>query len=65
MKLKLVPTNIIKYNEQGHVCASLLRQTKKQYHSNLNIKTIEVNENFWKTVKSFFLTNQVVLKKHI
>lgn len=42
MKLKLVPTNIIKYNEQGNVCASLLRQTKKQYHSNLNIKNIEL-----------------------
>ena len=31
---------------------SLLRKTKKNYYSNLNVKNIVV-EKLWKTVKSF------------
>ena len=34
-----------------HVCASLLRKTKKQYYQNLSEKTVADNKLFWKTVK--------------
>ena len=42
------------YNKQRNKCVTLLRKTKKAYHSNLNVKNRVDNKKFWKTVKSFF-----------
>ena len=42
------------YNKQRNKCVSLLRNIKKAYCSNLNVKIILDNKKFWKTVKSFF-----------
>ena len=65
MLLKLDTTKITPYkaglsdkkacNKQINEGVSLLRKIKKAYYSNLNVKNIVDNVEFWKTVKSFFL----------
>ena len=42
------------YNKRRNACVSLLRKTKKQYYSTLNVKNIVDNKKFWKTVKMYF-----------
>ena len=41
------------YNKKRSVCVSLLRKTKKQYYSKLNVKNIVDNYKFWK--KEYFV----------
>ena len=41
------------YKKQRNFCVSLLRETKKNYFSDLNIKNITDNKAFWKTLKSY------------
>ena len=36
------------YNEQRNRCVKLVRSAKKAYYSNLSIKDVNDNENFWK-----------------
>ena len=42
-----------KYTKQRNYCVSLLRKSKREYYSNLDVKNITDNKTFWKTVKSF------------
>ena len=42
------------YNKRRNACVNLLRKTKKQYYSTLNVKNIVDNKKFWKTVKMYF-----------
>ena len=49
-----------KYTKQRNYCVSLLRKSKREYYSNLDVKSITDNKTFWKTVK---LLSQNVLKK--
>ena len=35
-------------------CVSLLRKSKRNYYSNLNVKDITDNKKFWKTIKPLF-----------
>ena len=44
-------------------CVSLLRKSKRNYYSNLNVKDITDNKKFWKTIKPLFSdkTNQLFL----
>ena len=42
------------FNKQRNKCVNLLRQTKKKYYSNLQIKDVVDNKKFWKCVKIFF-----------
>ena len=46
--------NKINYNKQRNYCVNLLRKVKRNYYSNLNIKNITDNKNFWNTFKPFF-----------
>ena len=47
-------TNWSNYKKQRNFCTNLLRTTKKEYFSKLNIKEISDNKKFWKIVKPFF-----------
>ena len=46
------------FRKQRNLCVSVLRESKKDYFSNLNVKQITDNKHFWKTVKRF-LSNKV------
>ena len=43
-----------KYKRHINFCVKLLRKTKKEFYNNLNVKYINKNKIFWKTVKSSF-----------
>ena len=42
-----------KYTKQQNYYASLLRKSKREYCSSLDVKNITGNKTFWKTVKCF------------
>ena len=42
-----------KYSKQRNYCVSLLRRTKRKYHSYLDEKSITDNKKCWKTIKPF------------
>ena len=42
------------YKTQRNFCVKLLRNTKKEFYNNLNVKYITKNKLFWKTVKPSF-----------
>ena len=41
---------------QRNFCTNLLRKTKKEYFSKLEIIKISDSKKFWKTINPFFLT---------
>ena len=43
-----------KYRKLRNDCVKLTKKVKREYFQNLNIKTINDNKTFWKTVKPFF-----------
>ena len=43
--------NKTNYVKQRNHCVSLLRKTKREYYSNLDVKKICDNKTFWKIVK--------------
>ena len=43
-----------KYKRQRNFCLNVLRKTKKQYFTKLNVKNIAENKLFWKNVKPYF-----------
>ena len=47
------PKTLDNYNKQPNFCINLLRKTKKEYFENINIKDINDNKKFWKTIKPF------------
>ena len=53
-----------KYTKQQNYCVSLLRKSKKEYYSNLDVKNITDNKTFWKTVKPF-LSDKVISTEKI
>ena len=58
----------IAYNKQRNYCASLIRKEKKSLYSNLNIRDVTNNKNFWRKVKSLFsekvnLQTKILLQK--
>ena len=48
------------YNKQRNICATPIRQKKKNFYSKLNILIIN-NKTFWKKVKTFF-TDKILTK---
>ena len=42
------------YKKQINFCLKFLRQTKKKYFNNINVKKVSDNKTFWKSVKLFF-----------
>ena len=56
------------YKKQINFCLKLLRQTKEEYFSNINVKEVSDNKTFWKSVKPFFSnkglnSNNILLKE--
>ena len=49
---------------QRNYCVSLVRKSKKLYHSNLDEKNVTDNKTFWKTIKPF-LSDKVVSREKI
>ena len=43
-----------RYSKYRNYCTSLFRKEKKLYYNNLDIKLINDNKNFWKTIKPLF-----------
>ena len=43
-----------KYKRQKNYCVGLLRKVKQNYYENLNVKVINDNITFWKTIKPLF-----------
>ena len=46
--------NRVNYKMQRNHCVHLLRKTKKNYFTNLNMKDITDSKTFWKTIKPNF-----------
>ena len=46
--------NWCKYKTQRNYCVNLLRKSKKQYFSNINVSDVTDNKSFWKSVKPYF-----------
>lgn len=44
----------IAYKKQRNYCVNLIRNQKKIFYSNLNVKFIRDNKTFWENVKPFF-----------
>ena len=40
--------------KQRNCCVCLLRKSRRNYYSNLNVKDITDNKKFWKTIKPLF-----------
>ena len=58
--------NWCKYKTQRNYCVNLLRKSKKQYFSHINISDVADNKSFWKSVKPYFSnkgsnTNKIAL----
>ena len=43
-----------KFRKLRNDCVKLTKKVKREYFQNLNIKSINDNKTFWKTVKPFF-----------
>ena len=41
----------VAYKKQQNMCVKLLRKTKKDFFSNLDVKRVTNNKHFWETVK--------------
>ena len=48
------PKNWIIFKKQRNKCVKILRNVKKEYLSNLNVKDVTDSRKFWSTVKPFF-----------
>ena len=42
------------YKKQHNFCVNFFRKSKKEYFQNINVKDINDNKKFWKTIKPFF-----------
>ena len=42
------------YKNQRNFCVNFLGKTKKEYFENINVKDVNNNKKFWKTIKPFF-----------
>ena len=51
LEIKLTKTK--KSIQNNEITVSLIRKTKREYYSNLDVKNITNNKTFWKTVKPF------------
>ena len=48
------PKSWIIFKKQRNKCVKILRNVKKEYLSNLNVKDVTDSRKFWSTVKPFF-----------
>ena len=52
------------YNKQRNICVTLIRQEKKNFYSNLNMRDVTDNKTFWKKVRPLF-TDKIQTKSKI
>ena len=52
------------YNKQRNICVTLIRQEKKNFYSNLNMRHATDNKMFWKKVRPLF-TDKIQTKSKI
>ena len=52
------------YNKQRNICVTLIRQEKKNFYSNLNMRDVIDNKMFWKKVRPLF-TDKIQTKSKI
>ena len=52
------------YNKQRNICVTLIRQEKKNFYSNLNMRDVTDNKMFWKKVRPLF-TDKIQIKSKI
>ena len=52
------------YNKQRNICVTLIRQEKKNFYSNLNMRDVTDNKMFWKKVRPLF-TDKIQTKSKI
>ena len=52
------------YNKQRNICVTLIRQEKKNFYSNLNMRDVTDNKMFWKKVRPL-LTDKIQTKSKI
>ena len=57
--------NKVKYNKQRNICVNLLKKAKREYYNNIDIKLLNDNRKFWKSIKSLFTNKQIRLSKAI
>ncbi len=48
------PVNWNAFKKQRNKCVKLVRQAKLNYYKNLDLKALNDNSKFWKTVKPLF-----------
>ena len=46
--------NFENFKKQPNICVNLLRKSKKQYFTNIDVKNVTYNKKFWKTVRPKF-----------
>ena len=54
-----------RYKKQRNFCVNLLKREKKRYYSNLDVKILDDNKQFWKKVKPLFSGKQKIQEKNI
>ena len=52
------------YNKQHNICVTLIRQEKKNFYSNFNMRDVTDNKMFWKKVRPLF-TDKIQTKSKI
>ena len=57
--------NKVKYNKQRNICVNLLKKAKREYWNKIDIKLLNDNWKFWKSIKQLFTTKQIRLSKTI
>ena len=51
--------NMRKFKKQRNFCVKLLRETRKDFYSNLDARQITDNRKFWKNIKPLFPTKTI------
>ena len=61
------PTEVNKtnYKQQRNFCVGLLQKEKKKYYNNLDLKILDDNKKFWKSIKPLFSNKHNVSQKNI
>ena len=57
--------NKVKYNKQRNICVNLHKKAKREYYNNIDIKLLNDNRKFWKSIKPLFTNRQIRLSKAI
>ena len=57
--------NKTNYKKQRNFCVGLLAKEKKKQYNNLDLKVVDDNKTFWKSIKPLFSNKQNVSQKNI